>query len=199
MENENVTAQELLEVIKDTEQTTTIDYCGMKIQVKNYLFPADMFGFVSDVVSLCFDEDTGAYHPEVKDFAIRCETIEKYTGIKLPDDMDERCRLAYESKLVDAIEDVADFKQMNAIHIAINSALQHKASQSIEQLNLRMGAIASAFEELENKLTDMFSGVDTGDLAKLTQVVANGGFDEGRLVDEFVKRRNDTKGGTVEG
>lgn len=199
MENEKVTAHDLLEAISEIEQTTTIGYCGLKVQVKNYLSPAEMFGFVGDVVSVCFDDDTGAYHPEVKDFAYRCEVIERYTGIELPDDMDERCLLAYESKLVDAIEDVAEYKQLSAIQIAIDKALEHKANQSIEQLNLRMGAIASAFEELENKLTDMFSGVDSDDLAKLTQAVANGGFDEARLVDEFVKRRNDTKGGTVEG
>lgn len=70
-------------------KTTTLSVGGMdnkfEFVVKRRLNAAEVSGIVETVCDGVVDAETGAYHPELKDYFLRVAVIKTYTNIDLPD------------------------------------------------------------------------------------------------------------------
>lgn len=179
--------------IEDIENTieseckpvTGIDWRGLTIPIKSHLSVSDMMEFTSGVVQSCFAVSTGEYIPEVKDFAIRCAVLAYYVGVELPEDLESKCDLVYGSDIVDCVIRSINATQYYSMCTAIDKKIDNIAQSNIEALNKQMGEVVAGFEALEEKLSGVFGSIDNDTVSKVAGAIANGSFDENKLVAAF--------------
>lgn len=81
----------------------------IRISVKPRLSLSDMLDFVHDVVWYCFQSDAGEYCPQLKEFAIAKNTLEKYTNIKLPSSTKKIYDIIYGTDILTKIKSLEHF------------------------------------------------------------------------------------------
>lgn len=161
------------------------EWHGVAFTVKRHLTIEEMMTFVSDVVSSCFEANTGEYLPEIKDFSIRCSILESYAGFVLPKDLSEKYDMVYSSDIISFVMQYVEQTQFEAMLTAIDKKIDHQAQSNIEALNKQMNEIAAGFSALEKNLSEIFGGVDNDTISKIAGAIANGSFDEKKLVAAF--------------
>jgi cobalamin biosynthesis protein CbiD len=192
---EKISIEALEEAAKKTYTTVeTVAWNGVEVAVKKALSLEEMMGFVDGVTKSCFALDGGAYLPEVKDFAIKSGLIEAYTNIGLPEDAGRQYNLIYSSDIIQAILEHINRWQFDEMIQAINDKVENLAQANIEMVNRQVNELYAAFDNLQTRLSDVFSGIGAGDIAKLVGAVANGGLDEEKLVGAYIRQiRPDTE------
>lgn len=181
-----VSIEELKNVVSERfESSVEVNWHGLIFDVKKCLSLKEMLMFVRDVVSSCFLEDTNEYSPEIKDFALRCCVLEYYAGIVLPESIEEKYEIVYNSNLASFITRRIEETQFNAMLQAIDEKIEHLAQSNIEALNSKMTDVLSDFSTLEEKLSGVFENIDNETVSKIAGAIANGSFDERKLVEAF--------------
>lgn len=160
----------------------TVYWNGLEIEVKKVLPLAQMLGFVEGVVSSCFDSDTGEYKPEFKDFLIRCAIIEMYTNIEMPENVESKYRLVYETDIMQSIIPSISRSQYDVIMEAIDKKIEHTAQSNIQALTQQLNEIANKFAELEDSFSKVFDGVDSQMITDMASAVTNNGITEETLL-----------------
>ena len=143
--------------------------------------------FVSDVVSSCFAENTNEYLPEIKDFSTRCCILENYAGFILPKSLGEKYEMVYNSDIVSFVVQYVEHMQFNAMLAAIDHKIEHQAQNNIEALNKQMNEVVAGLSALEKNLSSIFGGVDNETITKIAGAIADGSFDESKLVKAFTE------------
>lgn len=174
-------------VAEDFEPVISADWRGLTLHIKKCLSLEEMMTFVSDVVSSCFAADTNEYLPEIKDFSTRCCILENYAGFVLPKSLDEKYEMVYSSDIVSFVVQYVEHMQFNAMLAAIDHKIEHQAQSNIEALNKQMNEVIAGFSALEKNLSGIFGGVDNETITKIAGAIANGNFDESKLVKAFAE------------
>lgn len=170
---------------KEFDKFIDAEWNGATLHIKRTLSLREMASFVEYVVGSCFTEDLNEYLPEVKDFAIRCCILEIYGNLTLPESIDEKYEVAYGSDITDFIIEHIDQSQFRAMLIAVDEKIKHRARNSIEALNKQMSDVFAGLSAVEKVVSDIFDGVDSDTIQKLAGAMANGSFDERKLVEAF--------------
>ena len=170
---------------KEFDKFIDAEWNGATLHIKRTLSLREMASFVEYVVGSCFTEDLNEYLPEVKDFAIRCCMLEIYGNLTLPESIDEKYEVAYGSDITDFIIEYIDQSQFRAMLIAVDEKIKHRARNSIEALNKQMSDVFAGLSAVEKVASDIFDGVDSDTIQKLAGAMANGSFDERKLVEAF--------------
>lgn len=189
MEKANrIDASTLIEAVnKVSEQTAEFEWNGMNVVVNRVLPMKTMMEFVDYVTKTCFGED-GEYLPEVKDFAIKSCLLEMYANFDLPTDLSTRYAVIYNSDIVDAVLNCIEGRQFGEIINAIEQKIANLAQANVQMVYAQMNHINDEFENLQNNITALFTGVSQDDLKKLVNAVSNGNIDEGKIVQSFVSQ-----------
>lgn len=161
------------------------EWYGNEVIVKRTLSFKEVLEFVDSVVKSCFSYEDGAYMPEVKDFAIKTCILEKYANFALPNNVEHKYELVYQTNAVEEVLQRVNARQYNEIITAIDLKVSHLASANIEAVNKQMNELYSAFNNLQEQLENMFSGVNPEDFTKMLGAFAENGIDEAKLVDAF--------------
>lgn len=161
------------------------EWNGVTLHIKRTLSLREMASFVEYIVGSCFTEDLNEYLPEVKDFAIRCCILEIYGNLTLPESIDERYEIAYDSDITDFIIGHIDQSQFRVMLIAIDEKIKHRAQNSIEALNKQMSDVFAGLSSVEKVVSEIFDDVDSDTIQKLAGAIADGGFDERKLIEAF--------------
>lgn len=172
-------------VAEDFEPAVDVDWRGLTLHIKKCLSLEEMMTFVSDVVSSCFAADTNEYLPEVKDFSTRCCILENYAGFVLPKSLSEKYEMVYNSDIVSFVVQYVEHMQFNAMLAAIDHKIEHQAQSNIEALNKQMNEVVAGLSALEKNLSGIFGGVDNETITKIAGAIADGSFDESKLVKAF--------------
>lgn len=190
MEKANrIDASTLIEAVnKVSEQTAEFEWNGMNVVVNRVLPMKTMMEFVDYVTKTCFGED-GEYLPEVKDFAIKSCLLEMYANFDLPTDLSTRYAVIYNSDIVDAVLNCIEGRQFGEIINAIEQKIANLAQANVQMVYAQMNHINDEFENLQNNITALFTGVSQDDLKKLVNAVSNGNIDEGKIVQSFVSQK----------
>lgn len=151
-----------------------VEWKGLTVTITKVISLEEMMKFADNVHKSCFNVDTGAYMPEVKDFAIRANLMQRYANFTLPSNMENQYMLVMTSGAVEMIMEHIDAAQFNELVDAINKKLENTANANIHHLTTKLGAIADAFEKIQTTMTGMFSGIETDDLSKMVDFVSNG-------------------------
>lgn len=183
-----IDASTLVEVVnKIEEQTTEFEWNGMCVVVNRTLPMKTMLEFVDYVVKTCFSDD-GEYLPEVKDFAIKSCLLEMYANFDLPTDLHTRYSVIYNSDIVDAVLNCIEGRQFGEIINAIEQKIANLAQANVQMVYAQMNRINDEFENLQNNIAALFTGVDQDDVKKLVNAISNGNIDEGKIVQAFVSQ-----------
>lgn len=165
---------------------TTIEWHGQEVVIKCTLSFKEMLEFVDSVTKTCFTMTTNTYMPEVKDFAVKSNILEKYANFTLPDNLDHRYELIYSSDAIETILTHVNYHQFNEIMAAIDAKIKNLAQSNIEATNKQMNEIYAAFTNLQTQIEGMFSGIDASNFNALIGAFGNGGLNEEKLVDAYL-------------
>lgn len=117
--------------------------------------------------------------------AIWCSLVTMYTNIALPSDVKSMYELMLHSDIEDAIMGVVDARQFDAMSMAINERVQQRLRMQAASAAKQLDELYTTMNALAEKLSDVFENVDGDTVSKLASTLANGGFDEAKLVKAF--------------
>lgn len=178
------------EMMKDFENTKTIQWNGMDVVITCNLSLEDMLAFVDSVVKSCFDQTTGAYMPEVKDFAIRSNIMERYANFTLPSKVERQYDIVIRSGAVEEIMNHVNLAQFSQITSAIDAKLQNAADANVQMVFRQFNDVVSSFEGLQEKVGALFDGVDPTDIGKLMGAISEHGISEEKVVQAYIAEQD---------
>lgn len=165
----------------------TEQWYGVEVNMKQTLPFMDMMAFVDDVVKSCFQKN-GTYVPEVLDFAIKSNIISKYTNVSLPDNLEHRYMILYNSDIVDFVCKSINMPQLQEIVSSINRKLSYMCETNTVAVQNRLNELVSAFEDMQKKTDDIFSGITQDDMARLIGAIGDAGMTEDKVVESYLRQ-----------
>lgn len=175
------------EIMKRFNTVETVEWNGLQVVIKKNLSLEEMMTFANSVVKSCFDQASGAYMPEVKDFAIRANVLDMYTNFTLPKDLGKQYDMVIQSGAVEMVLNYINYAQFNELVKAIDSKLQNTADANIQAFITKLDNVTTAFSDMQTEMEKMFSGVDTEDIGKLVGAIANGDNTEEGIVKSYLE------------
>ena len=176
------------DAIKASFQNETVgQWHGVDVNVRRCLPLRDMLEFVNDTVATCFD-DVGEYHPELFDFAIRNNIVLRYSNFSLPESVGHRYDILCQSDIVEFLcNGMIDVRQLDAIIDAARRKIENVLDLKKAVIVERLDAATSAIEALRKKAEQVFSGVNPGDIEKLSKAITSGALDSDKVVSSYLK------------
>lgn len=176
------------------QPTQTLNWNGLELVIKKSLSLSEMLTFVNNVIQMCFEDETGEYLPEIKDFAIKSCILDMYTNIELEQNVQVRYDLIYSSDIISFIVGNLPNTQLGEITHAIDVKLAHLAQANIESINKQMNDLYNAFDNFEKQIGNAFSSISEEDMNALLSALTDKGIDEEKLVKAYMSQnQNDGK------
>ena len=174
--------------------TESFDWHGIDVVVKKTLSLKEMLEFVDSVVKSCFTKDTNAYMPEIKDFVTRVCILEKYANFTMPSNVESKYVLVYQTDVVDRVLQIVNQAQFNEIRAAIGKKVENIAQANIEAVDRQMNELYNAFSNLQDRLSNLFDGVNGEDIRAVASALANGTLDEEKIVKAYMGQTAEAAG-----
>lgn len=175
------------------EPIVTKEWRGINVNIKVRLGLKEMMTFVDGVVKTCFTEDDNQYTPEVLDFAIRSSVLEMYANFTLPTNIEKQYELVYGCDMYETILETIDRIQFDAMLRAIDEKIAHIAASNIEAVTRQVNDVYASLNALEERLSAVFQGIDNDAITGLVGAMADGKFDEEKLVQAYFETKNGNK------
>lgn len=170
-----------------------IEWNGIEVVIKKTLSLKEMLEFVDGVTKSCFNEDTNAYRPEALDFAVKIFVLEKYANFNLPKNIELKYDLIYQSDVVSHIIPHINSEQFKEIISSINKKVDNLAQANVEAINRQMNELYNAFNNLQENLGTVFSGINPEDLKNAMGYLSTGQvFTDDKIVEIYNKTNSDT-------
>lgn len=161
----------------------------VEVKIRQTLPFTEMLAFVDDAVQSCFQRN-GAYVPEVLDFAIKSNIIGKYTNVSMPDNLEHRYAMLYNTDLVDFVCERINTRQLQEMVTSINRKLSYMCDTNTVAVQNRLNDLISAFETMQEKTEAMFSNVTPDDITRLVGAVGDGTLTEEKIVEAYMKHKS---------
>lgn len=183
-----VSINSLDKVIKEnfTNQVNA-EWHGLEVSIKHNLSFTEALEFVNDVVMSCFQDD-GNFVPEVMDFAIKSNILSKYTNFSLPDKLEHRYEIIYNSDVVDFVCQNINMQQLREITASIDRKISYLCSTNVMNIQKQMMELVSAFENMQQKTADIFANFTPDDLTKIMGALNEDGFSEEKVVKAYLEQ-----------
>ena len=172
-------------------QKTTIEWNGLEIEIKKTIPLQMMLAFENNAADGCFEKDTGRFLPELKDFMIGLCTIIYYTNIGIPQSVDSKYKMVYETDIVDRIAEQVNETQYAELCEAVDRKISYMAASRIEEINRQINGLSDTITELSDKIKSMFDGITEDDVRNVMGAFANGGFSEEKLMKAYLEQKRE--------
>lgn len=179
---DNIIGERFLNVVAE-------QWYDVEVKMRRSLPFTEVLAFVDDVVQSCFQRN-GAYVPEVLDFAIKSNIISKYTNVSMPDNLEHRYAILYNSDLVDFVCQHINMQQLQEIVNSINRKLAYMCDTNTVSVQNRLNDLISAFETMQEKTEAIFSDVTPDDMNRLVGAIGDGALTEEKIVEAYMKHKN---------
>lgn len=176
------------EILKDYKNTETIQWNGIEVIITKNLSLEEMMAFADSVVKSCFDQASGTYMPEIKDFAIRSNIMERYANFTLPSKVERQYDVVIRSGVVEEILRHINFAQFDELLKAIDAKLQNAADANVQMVFRKFDDVVTSFEGLQDKVGALFAGVDQADIGKLMSAISEHGVSEEKVVKAYMEQ-----------
>lgn len=177
-----VSVNDFEKVMEDVKQDTVqIDWHGVDVTITPLLSLENYLAFVQEVVSICFDEDTGDFIPEVRDFAIKRAVLHHYANFRLPENTARCYDMIYSTDAVASVLGEVNRAQFDELCRGIDKRLAYLAETSVKKVERKLNEAVSEFEEACKQLETMFAGVSPDDVAGMVRALGAGTFDEEKI------------------
>lgn len=174
------------EILNEYETTESIEWKGLDVAITKNLSLEDMLAFADSVVKSCFDQSTGAYMPEVKDFAIRINVMERYANFTMPSKAERQYDVVMRSGAYEMILEHINMAQFYELMHAIDAKLQNAADANVQMVFRQFNDVVTSFESLQEKVGSLFAGVDAADIGKLINAMSEHGVSEEKVVQAYM-------------
>ena len=154
----------------------TEQWFGNEVKIKHTLSFSEALAFVDDVV------------PELQEFVVKSNILTRYANFNLPDNLEHRYSLLYNTDAVDVVIRHINQKQLDDILESISEKISYLCESNISAIERQMNEVVSAFTELQKKTEAMFANITPDDISKLTSAMADGQFSEERLVKAYTNQ-----------
>ena len=142
----------------------TEQWFGNEVKIKHTLSFSEALAFVDDVVSSCF-HTTGGYMPELQEFVVKSNILTRYANFNLPDNLEHRYSLLYNTDAVDVVIRHINQKQLDDILESISEKISYLCESNIAAIERQMNEVVSAFTELQKKTEAMFANITPDDFS----------------------------------
>lgn len=147
------------------------------IEVKHTLTMNEMISFVSDVVSMCVDEDSAEYTPASYDFAIRLCVMNYYAGIPMPSGSDSAVHgmletaysVLYETDLYDRIIKNVNDDQFFAMTDAVDEHIRYMRDMLVSSAARKSMELISKMDEMMRDSKNVLDQIDSENFAKAVE------------------------------
>ena len=151
-----VSISALDEIVKQKYQPLkVVEWNGVEVTIKPTLSLQEMLRFADSVTKSCFDIVTGAYLPEAKNFAIRCNVMDTYANFSLPENNEHKYILAMCSGAFEMVMEHINMAQYHELINAINVKIDNQASANVQMMTMKFDEVVSAFEDLQEKVSSL--------------------------------------------
>ena len=165
--------------------TTTHEWRGIEIEINYSLGFTDMMEFVHEAAESCFSE-AGTFVPEVMDFAIKSNILTRYANFNLPDKLEHKYALVYNTDAIDAVCQHINMEQLREITAAINRRVNYVCSANVSVLQQKMNEVISAFEDMQKQTAAVFENVTPDDVSNLIGALSDGKVSEDKIVEAYL-------------
>lgn len=181
------------EILKRFDNTETVQWNGLDVVITKTLSLEEMMAFADSVVKSCFDQKSGAYMPEIKDFAVRSNVMERYANFSLPSNVKHQYDMVMRSGAFEMILNYVDHAQFNELMRSIDAKLQNAAEANVQAFITKMDDVATAFTGVQAKMEQLFSDVSAEDIGKLVGGIANGEASADDIVKSYLELTKKTE------
>lgn len=171
----------------------TVEWEGIEIQIKKHISLTDMLELVDGVVSSCFLDD-GTYMPELLDFAFNRGVLMKYTSLTMPADASKCYDLIVCSGIMNAVFTHIDMSQYYDIEQAIEDKIDHLCDSRISMVQSQLNEVAESFNNMQEKVAAVFSGVTASDIQKLAGSSFEESLDASKVVAAYLEQTKGAEG-----
>lgn len=189
MAENGITARDLMDAAEksrqDEPEEKTTEWRGLTLTVKRFLPFREVMALVHEGASACFTEDSGEYIPEAGPLAAGCGVLEHYAGLTLPEDISEKYALVCGTDILDAVTECVDKEQFDFIMKAIRAKTDYMKLENLAVEAKHLGELLKRVSDLEESLSGLFSGIDRETVGRLAEALADGKFDEKKLLEAF--------------
>lgn len=190
--NNLVDISKVLELSNFKEQKLTL-MDSIEVTIFPLLTLKQTLAFIDNVVDSCFDSESGAYLPELKELAIGLNILMMYTNCRIPDDIEDRYRILYAMNKCQDIIDIIDKNQFYDIMQAIDEAIEHKKNMLTNAAEEKINSVLAALKTADNELSERFKNFEDLDMdAVLKGLLSNGVIDEEKLVNAVKNTQKET-------
>lgn len=178
------------EILKRFDNTETVQWNGLDVVITKTLSLEEMMAFADSVVKSCFNQKSGAYMPEIKDFAVRSNVMERYANFSLPSNVKHQYDMVMRSGAFEMILNYVDHAQFNELMRSIDAKLQNAAEANVQMVFRKFDDVVTSFESLQDKVGTLFTGVDRADIGKLLSAISEHGVSEEKVVKAYIEQTN---------
>lgn len=187
-----VSVDKVIEIANSRGKYTKLNWREQEILIRRTISYDEMSVFVKTVVNACFDEETGAYEPQNRDFMYKYGEILFFTNVELPKETGEAYDIVYALNLNDIIEEHADIHQIADIQNAISEAIEYRLEQNLDSLKAEL----RKFKDVFMALGETMSSIDPEDIRVAMKAIADHGkLDEGAIVRALFPKKADEDSG----
>lgn len=152
---------------------------GKTVKVQSAIGIIDFGVIVRTVADYCFDDETGAYHPEYLDALTDINIVGYYTDYPLTDDVQEQYAAVVGDAVIDQIEPYINARQIGELRTAILRAVEQRNAENTSVASLQMVKTAHEMERIAGSIQE----VDKSDMKKMLDYIGEGGKpDEEKIV-----------------
>lgn len=189
--NKKISITTFEKIMKETNTPTkTVEWNGIEVTIKPTLSFKEVLSFVDNVVKSCFTTDNESYIPEVKEFVIKCCILEMYANFAMPTNVERKYDLVYCTDAVNVVVSNINTAQLEEIIDAIDAKIDNITQANIEAINKQMNELYSAFNNLQEQMSGIFSDIGTDEIGKLIGAIVGDKFDETKLVQAYIDQNN---------
>lgn len=164
-----------------------VNWHGLKITIKHRVGLTDMMTIVQTATESAFSE-SGVFVPEVVEFAFHSGIIDKYTNVDLPENLEERYSLIYDSGIIDSVLQVADVDQLQSMEKAIHRKVKYACDSNLSLVNRKAEELLDAIGGVEAEMNKLFSKISPDEMEELVKAVSANGLDEEAIVKAYLNQ-----------
>lgn len=166
---------------------STIKIGDVDVDVRYTIPVADALKFSDSVINLCYTNSNSVYTPEVKDFAIRVNTIMRYTNIELPESTEDKYMFLYATDVFDIVRKEINPKQFRSIIYGIDEKIEYINNTIMNSVYREFTSIVNDMEKLGMIIKETIGTVDNEAINAMASAISNGQFDENKFASEIFK------------
>ena len=186
MEIKKISAQKFEEFVNGNfDNVVQAEFCGLQFEVRHTLPLPEVLNFVNELTETCFLED-GEFVPEILDFTMKNNVLTRYANFELPVDLNKQYELIYVSGIAEYVTGLINQTQLREIVEAAKKKINFKCQTDVAGVRAQLSELVGYFENIGTQMEQMMSGVNSEDIEKLAQAMADGTLSEEKIVSAYM-------------